>query len=209
MQELSYSLKEYLAAGLKPGTTVARNQPALLEVTGAFPWSGSLVIKPSVQLLDVTALPCCEYPYPQIFVLRGVVLVCTEDTIYEYAKGPSIDQWLYAPPWELWEQWGEWQPNANYIYPVLEGLTPGTLWSVADFQSYLVLTNGKQTVIRDGLTMDYSVVGASTIPNSVATTAVGGQVILGAPYCVVATPNIDKIGLIVQANLDATASLEP
>lgn len=114
--------------GLVPKENV-RNVLYLTESVGAFPYEGVLITCEdySAHQLNLTSL-ACSFPYPQIFVLSKVTLICTPTKIYEY-------------------------PN---ITTAKITVTSGCLWTVADYKTFILLTNGQVMVKKDAETGVYS-----------------------------------------------------
>lgn len=124
----------------------------LTESTGAFPYEGSLITCEdfSANQIDLSSLSC-SFPYPQIFFLSEVVLVCTPTKIYEY---PDITTAKITT-------------------------TAGCLWTVADYKTFILLTNCQVMVKKDAETGVYSV--DSSRPFGTCVTDFNGQAFITSP----------------------------
>lgn len=154
MREYTVIFKEGLARGLRPSPQNARNEEFLYAVKGAIPEDGVLQSLPV--LYNAFTLPeQCVFPYPQIFVLRKLVLVCTQMNIYELRSfGPNL---------------------------LFSNAPPGATWSVADFGEYVILTNGRVLIYRNVQTGRFEQYLDCEIPNGICLLNLNGQLIVGAP----------------------------
>ena len=149
-----------LSRGLRPSKRLPRNNPFLTENIG-------LVGRDDVlQGLDeitriATATITDLFPFPQIFVFTNVIIVCSQNTIYEWVSGALVSK--------------------------LAGLTRGSTWSAIDFYDFIYLTNGRVSVTRNALSKVYAI--DSTIPHGMSLCNFNGQVFVGAPD--VNAPGID------------------
>jgi hypothetical protein len=98
-----------------------------------------------------------SFPFPQIHEGQVHTVIFGSTKIWEYVGGQT--------PCTL----------------VLDGLTPGDIWEVADFFDYIVATNGQQIVKRDPVTHEWSVVNDTMLPISECVAAVNGQLLVGSP----------------------------
>ena len=142
---------EEISRGLRPSKRVPRNSGFLVECDGAVGRDNVLQTLTALARIDTTALGAITFPYPQVFVLTNVTLVCTPTKIYEYT-GSALN--------------------------LMATVTTGSLWRVADFYNYLYLSNGVVAVIRD-MSLKYSV--SSILPKAQAICNYNGQVIVGSP----------------------------
>jgi hypothetical protein len=154
VKETVLNLKDVLNQGLAPRNN-PRNNPMLIDATGAFIFDGALE---AVEQFISLALPAPTgaldfvFPYPQLFVLSDATLLCNADEI-----------------WEL---------NGTSWVSMISGLTVGTTWTVVDAKSFLLLSNMRVTVIRDPRSGEYS------IDSSLPTGSYGnfnGQLCCGSP----------------------------
>lgn len=141
-----------LSKGLRPSKRVPRNSKFLVSCEGAVGLDNVLQVIDDLNLnrIDTSAL-VCSFPYPQLFVLTKIILVCTATRIYEY-DGVNLTLRLTV--------------------------TAGITWSVVDLYDYIYMSNGKVAVIRDSggvwqVTTDLPIAGAICNYN--------GQIMIGAP----------------------------
>lgn len=154
MKKFKFSLKEYISKGLAHNNN-KRDQPMLVEAIGAIPYSKVLQAVEQFIRVDTSGIGVLSFPYPQLFVLSELILVCTEDSIYEL------------------------NPNTQVLTLKKGGLPVGTTWDVVDFKSFIVLVNTQVTITRDISTGEYSV--STTLPNASCICNYNGQVLLGSP----------------------------
>ncbi len=156
MREYIVVFREGLGVGLRKDSENRRNTEALVESIGAIPIAGCSVSLDDLTARGIDTTGITEvFPFPQLFVLKGITLVCGKTTIY--------------------------QLQAGTLTAVLSGLTPGSTWTVADYDPYLVMTNGAQLVTRDAVELDFSVYHDCCIPQCLCLCDVNGQMIVGAP----------------------------
>ena len=157
MRSFRFPLTQYIDKGLSLANN-ARNNPLLSESIGAFPYQGTLEAVEEFTRIDTSGLPAHSFPYPQIFVISNTVVVCLEDAIYETTNGVS------------------------YTLKI-SGLTVGTLWSLVDFKTYIVLMNGATAVQKVHDTGVYEVVsyGADKIPHGETVCNFNGHILIGSP----------------------------
>jgi len=148
---------EELIKGIKPYSKVPRNAKYLDECVGAIGFDGTLQ---TLEELSEISLPITgsesyisgSFPYPQIFVLTNLIIVCNSTTIYE-KDGSTYDEKLVV--------------------------TAGSTWSLVDFYDYVYMSNGNVAVIRDAQSKVYSL--TTELPTAMAMCNYNGQVIIGAP----------------------------
>lgn len=154
MREYAVVFQEGLAKGLRPSPQNARNLEFLYAVKGAIPEDGVLQSLPV--LYNTFGLPeQCRFPFPQIFVLRKLVLVCSETNIYE-ARSFGLEL-------------------------LFTGVSAGSTWSVADFGDYIILTNGRTLVYRDVQSGQFKEYLDCEIPPGICILNLNGQLIIGGP----------------------------
>jgi len=146
-------LAKDLVRGLRPSKNIARDTKYLVECTGAFGRDGILK---TLDALTRFGLPLgndtfltTTFPYPQIFVLNSVIIVCTATKIYEVVNGLLV---------------------------LKITVTTGTTWSIADYYNFIYMSNGVVSVVRDGLSMVYST--SAVLPPAQAICDFNGQVII-------------------------------
>lgn len=186
MKELLYSLKTSMKIGLRASADNPRNSPGLVKCDGLYPFTDTLKVPERETVLDLSSLGC-SFPYPQVFNLSNLTIVCTPAAVYEYT------------------------PSGGLVSK-LTGLTEGCLWTIADFFIFLVLTNGKQVVHRSAQSGVYSIVSDGSIPQgSCIADLDNSQAIIGAKDCIIPQPNIDEVSYSFDASsaLNATAAVTP
>ena len=145
-----YQIREILSKGLRPNKNV-RNNPYLIESLGAFPYEGVLQAVEQFTRIGMGAVTC-SFPYPQLFVLSEVIVVCTSTAIYELVGGSLVLK--------------------------IGSLTAGTTWDMVDFKTFLYFTNGKVSVRKEADTGVYSV--DATLPTATCLCNYNGQLLIGS-----------------------------
>lgn len=128
MIDFKYPLKDFIRQGLAPNNN-KRNKPMLTQSIGALPYNKQLQAIETFTRIDTSSLSGVTFPYPQLFITSEFVIVCTEDSIYEYDGSLTLK---YGP------------------------VTIGSLWSLVDFKTYILLTNGAVTIRRSSTDGIYS-----------------------------------------------------
>lgn len=154
MQEYTIFYQEGLAKGLRASEHNPRNSGALIQADGVLVEAAELFNIEELTQFDISDIEDCSFPFPQCFRLRNWVLVCTPTKIYTY-NGSSL----------------------SLVYSGEEGST----WTVADFYNYLVMTNGKELVVLDPETGNWSKYLDCLIPNCLCLCDVNGQIFVGGP----------------------------
>lgn len=147
----SYQETFSFSKGLAIATDVPRNTEMLEECVGLFVDNNGLTTHEADSVL--TLPEPCQFPYPQVFQLKELKIACFANSIYEYKNG----SWFLK----------------------VSALVEDRPWTIADFYSYLVLCNGKYTIVRD-INGTYSR-KASNIPVAACCLDLNGQLIIGAP----------------------------
>jgi len=143
---------ESLVRGLRPSKRVPRNSEYLIECSGAVGKDGVLQVIDNLNDDRVnTATITDGFPYPQLFMLTNVTIICGETDIYEY--------------------------NGTLTH-MIGPVAAGQKWTVLDFYEYIFLSNGVVNVIRDSsgtyaLDTDH--------PLATAACNYNGQAIIGVP----------------------------
>lgn len=157
MKEFNYLIKLGLARGLRKTDKNPRNQQALVLSTGMVPEDGALSSVPELNEIDVsTVSPVPHFPYPQVFVLKQLTIVCMATAIYERTPGGDLTL-------------------------LISGLTEGIPWTVADFHNFIVLANGKQFVFRNGDDLQWTTTNRYALPVGTSVLNFKGQLIITAP----------------------------
>jgi len=141
-----------LAKGIRTNSQSPINEKYLTSSKGAVGHKGVLqsVDDISGSVINTTFLTD-GYPYPQIFICDDCIIICGKETIYEVVGAILI--------------------------PVIT-VTEGIRWSAVVFGSYIYLTNGKVSVVRNAEDKAYSL---SDLPIASTICDFNGQVMLGAP----------------------------
>ena len=148
--KFSFTIRpEELQRGLRPSKRVPRNSGYLVECDGIVGRDGVLQALSKLTTINTSTLTA-TFPYPQIFVLTNVTLVCTPTDIYEYSGGTLTKKLT---------------------------VTTGIMWSVVDYVNFIYMSNGIVAVIRNGLSLAYSV--SSTLPKAKAMCNFNGQIVIG------------------------------
>jgi hypothetical protein len=153
MQEYTVVVQEALGAGLRSSAHSGRNTQWLFAALGAMPEDKVLQAVP--ELPSPLAIASEVFPFPQIFNLRRMTLVCGKKDIYEYKSG--------------------------VLSILLTGSASGWTWSVADFGEFIAMTNGKILVTRDPQTGQFGEYGDCKIPPCLCICEFNGQVVVGGP----------------------------
>ena len=138
-----------LSRGLRPSKRTPRNSGYLVECDGAVGRDGVLQVLTALSRVNTTALTVV-FPFPQIFILTNVILVCTATKIYEFDGVATLTEKI--------------------------AITTGSLWSLVDFYNYIYMSNGVVSVIRNAFSLTYSM---STLPVAKAMCNFNGQVVIG------------------------------
>lgn len=141
-----------LARGLRPSKRAPRNTKYLVECAGAVGYDQVLQVLSDVSenLVDTSELTV-EFPYPQLFVFTNVIIVATDDTIYELIDGDLVE-----------------------VYSGSKDLP----WSAVDFHDFIYMSNGSAAVTRSATGGGWS---SSSLPKFTAVCNFNGQVLIGSP----------------------------
>lgn len=140
---------EQLQRGLRSLAEVPRNSNFLIQCDGAIGYHGSLQGIKAITALATSAITD-GFPYPQIFLLSNLILVCGQTKIYE------------------------WINNALSLKITT---TAGNPWTVVEFYDQLYLSNGVVAVERRAGDKVFAV--RTDLPAAEALFNFGGQVIAG------------------------------
>lgn len=153
MPEFTITFDQGIQMGLRASDRSPMKSEVLVKSEGLIPEQGILH---SLEELEVIGEDLeCDWPFPQIFRLKGLVLVCTKVTIYEYSND-SLTELI-----------------------TVDGA--GTTWSVADFWPYVAMTNGRYLVRRDPESGTWSTDEDCDFPICICMTEANGQIIVGGP----------------------------
>ncbi|RLC21491.1 MAG: hypothetical protein DRH93_11680 [Deltaproteobacteria bacterium] len=122
MAELSLVLNsQEVALGLRKEKKQPKNTFDKVELTGMITQEGMLRTNPVHTRID-TSIITDGFPYPQLFVLNKVVIICGRTDIYEW-NGTAL------------------------IHKI--NVTGGMIWKVMESFNFIYLTNGEVSVKRD------------------------------------------------------------
>jgi len=142
---------EDLVKGLRLKSHSPRNTSYLTKSSGAVGKDGVLQTLPQLTKTSVGDLTF-TYPYPQIFKLKSLSILCNEFKIYE----------LVSSTWTL-----------KYTETTE---TTGYRWSLVDYHNYIYMSNGVVAVVRNDMTGAYS--ATTDPPVASAMCDFNGQVII-------------------------------
>jgi len=141
-----------LSRGIRPSKRVPLNERYLVESIGAVGLDGVLQVIDDLESNRIdTSVIIDPFPYPQIFILSALTLVCGKSQVYELEAGVLV---------------------------LKITVDPGTLWSVVDFYNYIYMSNGVEAVIRSATDGDYT--NITNLPKAEAMCNFNGQVLIGA-----------------------------
>ena len=155
MREFPFKFDEGLQKGLRSSESVPRSSQWLVQALGVIPEDDLLQTIP--QLPTAINATGETYPYPQIFKLLNFILICGKRAIYEY----DID--------------------SGSLNLVFVASSAGATWSYADFNDYILLTNGSVLVERDPITGSYREPNDCGVPSCLCICNLNGQIIVGGP----------------------------
>lgn len=140
---------EQLQKGLRAVAETSRNSMGLILCDGAIGYHGTLQGIKAITAIATTAITD-GFPYPQIFILSNLILVCGKTKLYE------------------WD-------GAALVLKIT--VTTGNPWSVVDFFDQLLMTNGVVTVERRPGDKVYAL--RADLPTGEALFNYGGRIIVG------------------------------
>jgi hypothetical protein len=142
-----------LSKGLRPSKRLPRNNKFLVDCIGAVGLDGVIQVVDDLELsrIDTSTEITDTFPYPQVFVFTNVILVCDSQNIYEYLGG--------------------------VLSLVIGPVTAGRLWSAIDFYSFVYLSNGEVSIIRDPNTGLYALDAVQPVGEAIGD--FNGQVMVG------------------------------
>lgn len=157
MREYLIPLKDLCSHGLAPPDNLPYNQEMFSQMDGALTENGTVHEIELPSQIDTSSLEKTSHPFPQIFRLISLILVCTPTKVYEYSYvGDTFDLKITAPE--------------------------GSVWSVADYDRFVVITNGRGIFVRDGLSGNWSEhTNREEIPSGICVCNLYGQLIIGGP----------------------------
>jgi len=152
MREFEFVFKDGISKGLQMISPFPKNQQAFIQLDGMMVEGKVLNSLETLDEIDVSSLGC-SWPFPQIFALKTITLVCSPTTIYEYTVGPTFTSKIIA--------------------------SQGTLWTCADFHNFIVLSNRTSLVVREGGSGLWKIYSGNDIPAARCVCNLNGQLIVG------------------------------
>lgn len=140
---------EMLSRGLRPSKRTPRNSGFLTVCNGAIGKDGVLCTIDQLTRM-ATAIITDGFPYPQIFVLTNIIIVCGQTHIYELVEGGLVEKLV---------------------------VTAGSTWSLVDFNEYVYMSNGIVAVTRNVGDKTYSL--STELPTAHAICDNNGQILVG------------------------------
>jgi hypothetical protein len=144
---------EELSHGLRPSKRSPRNAKFLVECVGAVGLDKVLQVIDDLEndrIFTDTEITD-PFPYPQIFVLTNMIIVCGKTEIFEY--------------------------DGSTLTSKLAGITTGQLWSVVDYFNFVYMSNSIVSVLREESSGIYSLTTAQPVAGAICD--FNGQVIIG------------------------------
>lgn len=148
-----YNIKaDELSRGLRSSRRSPRNTKFLVEAVGAVGYDKVLQVIDDLETdrIDTSAI-ATAFPYPQIFVLTNMIIVCNATMIYEY--------------------------DAPNLTSMLGPVTAGNLWSLVDYYEFVYMSNGVISVLRDAQSGSYSITSVQPIAEAICD--FNGQIVIG------------------------------
>jgi len=140
---------EDLSQGLRPSKRLPRDNKYLVVCRGAIGRDGVLCTLEELERL-ATSVITDAFPYPQIFVLTNMVIVCGETKIYELVNNMLVEKLT---------------------------VSAGATWSLVDFGEFVYMSNAVVSVVRDAGNKTYSISADMPIVNAMCNN--NGQIIVG------------------------------
>jgi hypothetical protein len=143
---------EELSRGLRVSKRSPRNTKFLVECVGAVGLDRVLQVIDDLENNRIdTSVIADAFPYPQVFVLTNMIIVCGKTVIYEYLGGSLTSK--------------------------LAGITTGQLWSVVDYYNFVYMSNGVVSVLRDSGSGAYALTTVQPVATAIGD--FNGQVVIG------------------------------
>lgn len=139
-----------ISRGLRPSKRMPRDSNFLVECSGAVGRDGVLQIMDELTRIATDTITD-GFPYPQIFVFKKIIIVCSATKIYEWVSSSLVEKLA---------------------------VTAGNTWRAEDFNHFIYMSNGKVAVERNPVTKEYSL---SSQPVASAICNYNEQVFIGSP----------------------------
>jgi hypothetical protein len=140
---------EQLQRGLRPVAELPRNSNFLVQCDGAIGYHGSLQGIAALTAIDTSAI-VDGHPYPQIFLLSNLILICGKTKLYEWVGSALVEKIT---------------------------VTAGNPWTVIESYDQLYLSNGVVAVERRAGDKVYAL--RADLPIAEALFSYGGRIIAG------------------------------
>jgi hypothetical protein len=144
---------EELSRGLRSSKRSPRNTKFLVECVGAVGMDKVLQVIEDLEtdrvFTDTEILD--TFPFPQIFVLTSMIIVCGKTEIFEY--------------------------DGSTLTSKISALATGQLWSVVDFYEFVYMSNGVVSVLRDPMSGVYALTIVQPVAGAICD--FNGQIIIG------------------------------
>lgn len=163
---------DQLKRGLRTSKRSPRNAGYLVECKGGVGRDGVLQVQDVLSRLSTSPITD-TFPFPQLFVLTNLTLVCSATKIYELVNNSLVLKFTASEP--------------------------AGVWNVADFHEFLYLSNGKVVVLRDAGSKVYSL--STTLPKASAICNFNGQVIIGSPDMLGLVANLKIPGGVLEVTM--------
>lgn len=151
--EYTIIFQEGIQLGLRNSPKTSKRAEVLIKSDGFIPENN--ILRTLTLMDDFGAELDCDWPFPQMFTLQGITLVCTPTVIYDYNDGSLVELFVAD--------------------------AAGTTWSVGDFWPYVIMTNGLYIVQRNPETGVWGASESCDIPFCVCLCEANGQIIMGGP----------------------------
>lgn len=154
MKEYLYPYREGIKVGIAPSDNVPSNTGGFRIMQGAYTNDNVVQGLEDLEQVEFDNF-VFSYPFPQIFELTSITLVCGSSTVYELLSDGTLEEKIRA--------------------------FNGGTWTVADYNRFIVLTNGSSMIIRDGLTGMWKMYDGCEIPDGLCVCNLNGQLVIGGP----------------------------
>jgi len=148
-EPLGIYTSEELQRGLRPLAELPRNSNFLIQCDGAIGYHGSLQGITALTALSTAAITD-GFPYPQIFMLSNLILICGKTKLYEWVNSALVEKIT---------------------------VTAGNPWTVIESYDQLYLSNGVVAVERRAGDKVYAL--RADLPKAEALFNYGGQILAG------------------------------
>lgn len=155
MQEHIIAFDEGIRRGLRPRENSAKNSQQFIQLDGLYVKDEVLHSLEGPDLIDTSSLDC-SFPFPQIFDLTTITLVCTATKVYEYN-------------------------HSTQTFSQLISVSEGSTWTCADYYEFIVMTNGRALIYRDANSGKWALYADCEIPYGICVCNLNGQLIIGGP----------------------------